>query len=194
MSKALSALLFITFLLTGCASMRVVDSQVNSFAPATVPAGSRYRFERLPSQQSNATAQDQLEAMAEEALTKVGLVHDDQAAAFSVQVSATQRAQQDVLDYPARGWNSGWMMGSGGFAWGRGPMFAGLGVRTSYWREVGLIMRDSASQAVVFESRATNDGPWSDSDAVLSAMLDAALQGFPEPPSGARSVNIEIAR
>jgi len=194
MNKALSALFLIVFLLTGCSSMRVVDSQVNSFAPARVPEGSRYRFERLPSQQSNAAAQNQLEAMAEEALAKVGLVHDNQAAAFSVQVSATQRAQQDLLDYPAPGWNSGWMMGNGGFALGRGAMFPGLGMRTSYWREVGLIMRDSASQAVVFESRATNDGPWSDSDAVLPAMLDAALQGFPEPPTGVRRVNIEIAR
>ncbi|WP_158081319.1 DUF4136 domain-containing protein [Rhodoferax fermentans] len=184
----------IVLLLTGCSGMRVVDSQVTSFAPARVPEGSRYTFERLPSQQNKATAQDQLEAMAEEALAKVGLSRDDQAAGYSVQVSASQRAQQDVLDRPALGWNLGWMVGNGGVSVGRGALFPGLDVRTSYWREVGLVIRNRATQTVVFESHATHDGPWSDSDAVLPAMLDAALQGFPEPPTGVRRVNIEIAR
>ena len=194
MYKALSALVFIVLFLSGCSGMRVVDSQVNSFAPAPVPAGSRYSFERLPSQQNNSGAQDQLEAMAEDALTKVGLVRDDQAASYSVQVSVTQRAEQSALDYPGLGWNLGWRMGNGGVAMGRGPLFPGLDVRTSYWREVGLVIRKRSTQAVVFESHASHDGPWADSDAVLPAMFDAALQGFPEPPSGVRRVNIEIAR
>jgi len=46
----------------------------------------------------------------------------------------------------------------------------------------------------VFESRASHDGPWSDSQAVVPAMLDAALQGFPNPPSGTRQVGVEIPR
>ncbi|MBT3067532.1 DUF4136 domain-containing protein [Rhodoferax sp. U11-2br] len=194
MYKALSALLFVAFLLTGCSGMRVVDSQVNSFAPATVAAGSRYRFDRLPSQQSNPAAQEQLEAMAEAALTKVGLVRDDQGASLSVQVSVTERAEQSAMDHPALGWNLGWRVGNGGVWMGRGPLFPGLDVRTSYWREVGLVLRQRSTQAVVFESRASHDGPWADSEAVLPAMLDAALQGFPTPPTGLRRVNIEIAR
>jgi hypothetical protein len=195
MYKALPALFLIVILLTGCSGMRVVDSQVNSFAPASVPAGSSYRFERLPSQQSNPTAQDQLEAMADDALAKVGLVRNDQAASYSVQVSASQRVQQAVLDRPAMGgWNLGWMMGNGGVSVGNGVLFPGLDVRTSYWREVSLVIRERNTQAVVFESHASNDGPWADGNAVLPAMLDAALQGFPEPPTGVRRVNIEIAR
>lgn len=194
MYKALTALLFAVFLLTGCSGMRVVDSQVNSFAPAAVPAGSRYRFERLPSQQNNPAAQEQLEAMAEAALTKVGLVRDDQTASYSVQVSVTERAEQNALDHPALGWNLGWRVGNGGVWMGRGPLFPGLDVRTSYWREVGLVVRQRSTQAVVFESRASHDGPWADSEAVLPAMLDAALQGFPTPPTGVRRVNIEITR
>jgi len=174
--------------------MRLVDSQVNAFAPAPVPAGSRYRFERLPSQQIHPEAQTQLEAMAEQALAKVGLTRDDVVARYSVQVSATQRAEQTVLDRPALGWNLGWMMGNGGIAVGGGGLFPGLDARTNYWREVGLIIRERATQAVVFESRATHDGPWSDSNAILPAMLDAALQGFPNPPAGERRVNIEIPR
>lgn len=193
MYKALTALLFVVTLLTGCSGMRLVDSQVNSFAPASVPAGSRYRFERLPSQQAN-PAQDRLERMAEQALAQVGLTRDDQAARYSVQVSATQRAQQLVLDRPALGWNLGWMFGNGGISVGNGMLFPGLDARTSYWREVGLVIRERATQAVVFESRAVHDGPWSDSDAILSAMLDATLQGFPNPPAGERRVNIEIPR
>jgi len=194
MYKALSALLFIVTVLTGCSGMRVVDSQVNSFAPAAVPAGSRYRFERLPSQQSKPGAQEQLETLTEAALAKVGLVRDDLKASYSVQVSVTERAEQSALDHPALGWNLGWRVGNDGVWMGRGPLFPGLGVRTSYWREIGLVLRQLSTQAVVFESRASHDGPWADSEAVWPAMLDAALQGFPTPPTGVRRVDIEIAR
>jgi hypothetical protein len=194
MNKALQALFFIVLLLTGCAGMRLVDSQVSSFATVSVAAGSRYRFERLPSQQTNPEAQAQLEAMAEQALAKVGLTRDDSAAHYSVQVSATQRAQQVVLEHRPLGWHSGWRVDNRGLIMGSGGLFPWMEARTDYWREVGLIMRDRSTEAVVFESHAVHDGPWSDSHAVLPAMLDAALQGFPNPPSGVRRVNIEIAR
>jgi len=193
MKQAQAALLCIVFLLTGCASNRLIDNQVNAFAPQPVPAGSAYRFERLPSQQGNA-AQDELEALAEEALAQVGLKRDDNAADYSVQVTATRRAQNYVLDQPAFGWSLGWMFGNGGIAVGDGSLFPGLDARTNYWYEVGLIVRQRASQAVVFETRATHDGPWADSAQILPAMLQAALQGFPTPPAGVRRVNIEIPR
>jgi hypothetical protein len=194
MNKALTALVFVVLVLTGCAGVRLVDSQVISFAPAPVPTGSRYRFERLPSQQTNPQAQAQLEAMAEQALSKVGMTHDDSAARYSVQVSATQSAQQEVLDPPGLGWHLGWRMGRGGMAFGHGGLFPGLDARTTYWRKVSLIMRDGNTQAVVFESHAVHEDPWSDSEAILPAMLDAVLQGFPNPPAGERRVDIEIAR
>ncbi|HEY8908135.1 MAG TPA: DUF4136 domain-containing protein [Rhodoferax sp.] len=194
MNKALTALFFIVALLTGCAGMRLVDSQVNSFATMSVAAGSHYRFERLPSQQTNPQVQARLEAMAEQALSKVGLTRDDGAAHYSVQVSATQRAQQVVLEHPILGWHSGWRVGHGGVFMGSGGLFPWMEARTDYWREVGLIMRDRSTETVVFESHAVHEGPWSDSAAVLPAMLDAALQGFPNPPLGVRRVNIEIAR
>ena len=63
-----------------------------------------------------------------------------------------------------------------------------------YLREVSLVLRDSRSHAVLYETRATHDGIWADARAVLPAMLAAALQGFPVPPSGTRRVNIEIPR
>lgn len=194
MYKALTALLFVVFWATGCASQRLIDNQVSAFAPQPVPAGSRYMFERLPSQQADADAQARLEAMAEEALTQVGLVRDDAQADYMVQVSATQRAQDIYTERPTLGWNLGWMVGNGGISVGNGVLFPGLDARTNYWREVGLVIRQRASQSVVFEARATHDGPWADDAAVLPAMLRAALQGFPNPPSGVRRVNIEIAR
>jgi len=193
MKKAQAALLFIVLLLTGCASNRLIDSQVNAFAPQPVPAGSAYRFERLPSQQANA-AQDELEAFAEEASAQVGLKHDDATADYSVQVTATRRAQNVSLDRPAFGWNLGWMFGNGGISVGSGGLFPGLDTPTNYWYEVGLIVRHRASQAVVFETRATHDGPWADSAQILPAMLRAALQGFPAPPAGVRRVDMEIPR
>lgn len=193
MNKALTALFFIVLMLTGCTGMRLVDSQVNSFATGSVAAGSSYRFERLPSQQTNPEAQAQLEAMAEQALSKVGLTRDDSAARYSVQVSATQLAQRVVQEPPTLGWHSGWRVNHGLFI-GAGGWFPRIETRTDYWRKVSLIMRDRGTEAVVFESHAVHEGPWSDSHAVLPAMLDAALQGFPNPPSGVRRVNIEVAR
>jgi hypothetical protein len=44
----------------------------------------------------------------------------------------------------------------------------------------------------VFESRAINDGPSLDGKAVFSAMFDAALQGFPNPPPGPRKVSVQV--
>jgi hypothetical protein len=63
-----------------------------------------------------------------------------------------------------------------------------------YQREVNIVLRHIGSNAVVFESKAINDNPWPDTDAILPALLDAALQGFPNPPSGVRRVAVEIPR
>ena len=64
----------------------------------------------------------------------------------------------------------------------------------SYWfrREVSVIVRELPSNRVVYETSALNDGPWYDSGAVLPAMFDAAMQGFPNPPPGPRRVDIQV--
>jgi hypothetical protein len=61
-----------------------------------------------------------------------------------------------------------------------------------FQREVGIVIRDKATNRVVYESRASSDGPWLESSVVLPAMFQAALQGFPNPPQGPRIVNIQI--
>lgn len=191
---ARSALLLLVFLVSGCASTRLIDSEVNSFATQVIAPGASYQFERLPSQMADHANQANLERLAEQALAKVGLKRQN-AAPLGVQVSAIQRQETYFGESGFNmGWGLGWVWGHGGLRVGSGGvLFPGLDSHTSYWRQVSLIMRNAAG-VVVFESHASHDGIWSDSDAVLAAMLDAALQGFPTPPVGARQVNIEIPR
>lgn len=193
-NKAQAALLLIVFLVSGCASTRLIDSQVTSFAPQVIAAGASYQFERLPSQMANPASQAKLEKLAEQALAKVGMKRQN-AAPLTVQVSAVQR-QESTFNQSSMsiGWGLGWAFGNGSIGIGnRGALFPGLDSQPNYWRQVSLIMR-SAAGAVVFESHASHEDIWSDSDAILAAMLDAALQGFPTPPAGLRRVSIEIPR
>ena len=192
-------------LTTGCAGLRIIDTDVTTFAlwPAAAPApGASYRFERLPSQQllpagspTVELPQDQLEALTRDALNKAGLVNNPADAAFDVQVSATARKiQRRAYD--------GRLMGGPSVAFGGGTSggFVGFSMPLMvyeppmYLREVSLVLRDARSHAVLYETRATHDGIWADARAVLPAMLAAALQGFPVPPAGSRRVNIEIPR
>lgn len=187
-------LLLMVFLISGCASMRLIDTQVNSFAPQVIAAGASYQFERLPSQMADPVNQAKLEKLAEQALAKVGLKRQN-AAPLLVQVSAVQR-QENTFNQSGVGigWGLGWVLGNGTISIGnRGALFPGLETQTTYWRQVSLIMRN-ASGAVMFESHVSHEGIWSDGEVVLAAMLDAALQGFPTPPAGVRRVNIEIPR
>ena len=190
MFRSLIMVLLATLWLSGCGGMRLVDSEVRSFASAPViPAGASYRFERLPSQQADAAAQTQLETLAQQALAKVGLLRDEAAASYSVQVSFGMRVDpQSPWLPPENGWGPGWNQGlgrRGSFAMMEPPY---------YWRQVGLTLRDLRTQQLVYETHAAHDGPWADTAAVLPAMLDAALQGFPNPLPGVHHITIEIPR
>jgi hypothetical protein len=189
-------------LLTGCATVRLVDSDVVSVvaAPAGMSLqGAKYRFERLPSQANNPEA-GLAEQQAQAAMTAVGLVRDDANAQLSVLVgfSGTQ--------YLADPWGRPLPMGArspfyGSISMGRGigpNAGLGMGMRfpppTQYRREVSLIMRDLKSGQVVYETRAAHDGVWSDSVPVFATLFQAAMANFPNPPAGLRRVNIEIPR
>ncbi len=146
--------------------------------------------------------QDQLEAIASSALSKVGLRNSPSAAVFNVQVSATTRYAQRNQYNSGPGYGGMGGFGGSGISLGGGSAgsFIGfsfpLGMSESplFMREVSIVMRDASNNAVVYESKATHSGVWRDAQAVLPAMFEAALQGFPTPPAGARRINIEIPR
>ncbi|MEY3610395.1 MAG: hypothetical protein RJB14_117 [Pseudomonadota bacterium] len=190
--------------LTGCASMRLIDSDVISVAavpPGVNLQGAKYRFERLPSQVHNPEA-GLAEQQAQAAMTAVGLVRDDAGASLSVMVGFS--GSQFLADPWGRPLGTGWTpysniaIGSG-FG-GRLGSHIGLGVGmrfpppTHYRREVSLIMRDLKSGQVVYETRASHSGPWSDSEKIFATLFQAALANFPNPPAGPRRVNIEVPR
>ena len=178
--------------LTGCASTRLVDSDVQSFSQlAGAPARATYSFERLPSQQAQGAQQSAVEEQARLALAKVGLRQDSAAPFYRVQA----HARTDLLAYPDYWDGPGW--GWGGWGGGRG-FYGGLSMRfpppTLYRREVGLILREAATGTVVYETRAVHEGVWTDNPAVFAAMFDAALSDFPTPPTGPRRIVLEIPR
>lgn len=201
MRKSFVAVIFAVLGLTGCGSMRVVDSTVSSYAaPPHIPLGASYRFERLPSQQAQAPQQSGLERIAQQALAKVGLKRNDVMASYGVEVSAGMKIEPrspwaDPWPGFNLGWNLGWGTRGGGLMIGGGwPFMRGSYDSPYYWRQVSVIIRRVNSSQVVYETHASHDGPWPDSDAVLPAMFDAALKDFPRPPQGPRRVNIEIPR
>jgi hypothetical protein len=200
MIRLQTAVIFVAIsLLTACSGMRIVDSDVTAFSAWTaappVP-GTRYRFERLPSQ-TLATEQDRIEAIATTSLSKVGMALSPADALYSVQVllstDIVQRYREPGYGFGGFG-GPGVSIGGGSMGTSIGLSFP-IGLGESYYkRRVTLLMRDLSTQKVVFETRALHDGVWNDGFAVLPAMLDSALLGFPQPPTGTRRINAEIPR
>jgi len=190
--------------LSACASVYRVDNQVQSFArwdSASAPAAPQsYHFERLPSQREGdaAASHDALENMAQVALARVGwsLAQPAASAPWTVQVAV------DTLRLPRPPWEDRW----GGFGYtvsghlvmGVGEPFWGSGLmrmdRPYYERKLSVVIRQTASHQVVFETRAAHDGVWHGTPELWGAMLDAALRDFPAPPAGERQVNIDLPR
>ena len=198
MLRAQAAIVLIaTLFLTACSGLRVVDSDVTAFSAwATTPPvpGTPYKFERLPSQQSANAQQDRIEALATTSLSKVGMALRPADARYSVQVLLVTDIVQRQPE-PGFGWGgTGVSLGGGSRGMSIGLSFP-IGIGYSHHRRtVSILMRELASQQVVFETRALHDSPWDDAFAVLPAMLDSALLGFPQPPAGTRLINVEIPR
>jgi hypothetical protein len=172
--------------LAGCSSTYTLDNQVQTFSHLTgVPPSPTYRFERLLSQQVD-PVQTQLEVLADPALHRAGFRRDDANPRYSIQVSA--RVQRVISPW-ADPWPPRFHFGF----WGRRAGFGtGFGGMDSPWyqREVGVVVREIASNKVVYETHAVNDGPFFDNSTVLPAMFEAAMQGFPNPPVGPRKVDV----
>ena len=177
-------------LLGGCSTTRLIDSQVHSFrAAGAPPAGDaplHYRFERLPSQQANTSAQEQLEALAEPVLAQRGFVLDNSAA----QVTLEMRMSSDTVIR-----TSGWREQRSVFSFGAGLWSDPLALSMQpplYRYTVQLVLRDAGDKSVVFESSAQHEGPWSDRDKILPAVLMAALRDFPNGTQNSQRVLVDV--
>lgn len=204
MKRALAAIFSVAWLglfMAGCSGLQVIENKVTAYHTwnAAPPApGTPYRFERLPSQQVTAAYQDRVEQAARTALAKVGMELNPAAPRFSVQVRIITQVIEPLPYGP----------GYDGFGFGMPGVFLGGGNRGAafgmsfplgypmpspyFHRDLTLLVRDLGTNQIVFETRVTNDGVRNETPAVLSAMLDAALQGFPQPPPGPRRINVEI--
>lgn len=196
---ATAALAAAALTLAGCASTSTLDSSVQTYsAMAGLPAQAGYRYERMPSQDTD-PAQPRLESWADASLARVGLRRDDASPRYSIQVwNRLQRVSYPGAAYPpVGGWGSvGFGSHSGvGIGLGMGFPIGGWGDTTPwYQREVGLVMRELPGGRVVYETRAYNEGHWMAPESALPAMLDAALQGYPQPAAGVRRVSTQLAR
>jgi predicted small secreted protein len=180
-----SLLLMLVALLGGCATTRPIGTDVQSFHAGPAPvANATYRFERLPSQ-AQVPAQSQWEAAAERILAEHGLQHNDEAAQYAVQVNAQMLQYVDPSD---AAWGGGWIHR-------HGPFFGGFGgpLRLWYRHSVRVLLRDLHSNAVVYETAGSFDGPWSDSGNLIPVILQAALRDYPNASNGIQRITIELA-
>ena len=185
------ALLLAAGLLTGCANVRTVEAQVQSYTRlAALPQPPSYRLELLPSQQAQAASFATIEQQAQQALAMGGLQRDDAQPRLLVQISAQARTTVPK-DWPYYGpgggrWGMGWGVGGRG-GWGLGGWMMDR-PPTLYERSVSILMRDAQTQHIVYETSATHEEVWSNDALIYGVLFDAALSGFPQPPSTARQV------
>ena len=188
---ACATAMLLAALLAGCATTRMIDTEVQSFAGTPeAPRNATYRFDRLPSQEV-AMDQGAVEAMATQALARAGPVLTADNPAYSVQVNLQiLRLPRDPRYDP---WMSGYGPGHAGMRFGPGLGGWGMFMETPWYSiRLHLVMRNLGSGSVAFESTALFSSPWPDSSNIIPVMLDAALQGFPVPPSGPRTVTLEL--
>lgn len=189
-----------TALLAGCSTTRIVDGRVQSFSTLNaLPSPATYRLERLPSQQTPSF--DPIAQLAEQALARVGLQRDDAGAPrllvqIGVQADNVPRVDPWSYSYGPHGFygpspwafNGGFGGGWHGRGWGVGGIWRMGGPTPLHRRAVSLVMRDAQTQTVVYETSAVHEDVWVSDPAVYGVLLDAALQGFPQPPQGPRQV------
>ncbi len=174
--------------MAGCASTRLIDSEVRSFRSGTVElAAASYQFERLPSQQADPAAQAQLENWAMPVLQRMGLTLASQAPRYTVQLAvATEQVLRTDASFRRR-----WGFLGGSPLFGQPPLLMPL-EPTLFRFQVQVLVRDALSREVVYEASAQHTGPWSDQAQILPAVLLAAMRDFPQGTAGPSSVKVEI--
>lgn len=180
-------------LLAGCAGPRLVESQVSSYSSlSALPSPPTYRFERLPSQQAQAQSFAAIEALAEAALAEVGLRRDDAAPRLLAQISA-EGGYARPRDWPYGGPDPFFARWHGRWGWHRGGMMGWMmdAPPTLHHRKVTLLLRDAASQQLVYETSALYEDVWTQGRP-FGVLFRQALSGFPQPPTQPRQVRTEV--
>ena len=180
-----AALCLATGLLAGCAVPRMIDSDVQSFVgTASAVTGATYKFERLPSQANN-PAQDQIEALATDALAKAGLQRSNTSPRYLAQVGLSVEGMRNPNYRPPR---SRLVLGTNGI-WYEQALYMDM-ENPWYRHQVHVLLREAASGHVAYETTATFEGPWNDTLNLLPPILEAALRDYPMP--GTRRVVVEL--
>ena len=201
-----------SLVLSGCNSMRIIESQVQTStqwptgtaSKTAAPAKAFFRLDRLPADVNNLQA-GWAEVELEAALAPMGWTRNDIQAQYTIWIGV--RAAEFIADpwgRPVRGpWVNRFNMSIGtgyrphGVGWGLGMstgMRAGFPPPSGYAQEVSIIIRDLQTSNVVYQTKALHEGPWSDHPNIWRPMISAALQGFPNPSVLNRRVDTTIAR
>ena len=190
--------------LVACAALNQLAVEVSTFGawPAQRQPGT-YAIDRLPSQQAQAdaagSAEPLIESAARAALERAGFrpaaagTEPDLLVQVGARVSRLARSPwDDPLWWPggfahahARDWGPPWGR-FGSALWRYEP--------ARYEREVALLLRDRASGRPLYEARASSDGLSASLGALLPALFDAALSGFPAAGTNPRQVTVPINR
>lgn len=207
--RALAALALSAALgLSACAALTgpaMLSAEVASWGewPADRKPGT-YAFERLPSQQTRAQAQAQLEGAAAHALAAAGFrpAEEGTPAEFVVQLGA-RATRWDASPWLDPLWWRGspplWRPGVWVHSRGLPPIAVagGFGWRDDWMRaprverEVALLVRERSSGKALYETRAVTDANHG-GEAGLKALYGAALKDFPAAGLNPRSVSVPL--
>lgn len=176
--------------LAGCAGVRTIDSDVQSYSTLQqLPSPPSYRLQLLPSQVALGPQFDTVVQQAEASLAGVGLRRDDAQGSVIAQIDVQARYIPDSWLMPGSPYNP-----YGGFGWGpawgwRGGMMWRDTGPSLHFRAVQLTLRDVKTQQVVYETSARYEDVWVDDQVIYRILFDSALNGFPKPPQGPRRVS-----
>jgi hypothetical protein len=179
---------------SGCASLGQVSSEVTSYG--AWPAGrapASFAFDRLPSQSAQSEGQDRIEAAALPALLAAGFTPAAPGSTPDVLVmigARIERQDRSPWDDPLwiRPWGPSWRYSPWGSPFWPDPLLR----RPDFQREVALLIRDRASGAALYETRANNTGVTEGGQRTLSAMFSAALKEFPVVASSPHPVSAPL--